>query len=127
MAAARRIEAIMHAELARVGGQEFRTPVVQPAALWDATGRYQEYGPLMLRVADRAGRPLVVAPTHEEAVADLARRAAARRSSCLMPSCCPPCGRCSDPRPAKRNPRACERRRRSHEMQNAVRCRLSGG
>ncbi len=74
MAVARRIEAIMHAELARAGGQEFRTPVVQPAALWEATGRYQEYGPLMLRAADRSDRPLVVAPTHEEAVAELARR-----------------------------------------------------
>jgi prolyl-tRNA synthetase len=74
LAVARRIEAIMHAELARAGGQEFRTPIVQPAALWEATGRYQEYGPLMLRLTDRAGRPLVVAPTHEEAVAELARR-----------------------------------------------------
>ncbi|MBX0330369.1 proline--tRNA ligase [Oscillochloris sp. ZM17-4] len=74
MAVARRIEAIMHAEMARAGGQEFRTPIVQPAALWEATGRYQEYGPLMLRASDRAGRPLVVAPTHEEAVAELARR-----------------------------------------------------
>ncbi|NNJ12605.1 proline--tRNA ligase [Chloroflexales bacterium ZM16-3] len=74
MAVARRIEAIMHEELARIGGQEFRTPIVQPAALWEATGRYQEYGPLMLRASDRSGRPLVVAPTHEEAVAELARR-----------------------------------------------------
>ncbi|NTV65300.1 MAG: proline--tRNA ligase [Oscillochloris sp.] len=74
MAALRRIEAIIHEELARAGAQEFRTPVVQPAALWEASGRYQQYGPLMLRAADRAARPLVIAPTHEEAVADLARR-----------------------------------------------------
>lgn len=74
MAVARRIEAIMHAEMARAGAQEFRTPVVQPAALWEASGRYARYGPLMLRAADRAARPLVVAPTHEEAVAELARR-----------------------------------------------------
>jgi len=74
MAAARRIEAIVHEELAAIGAQEFRTPVVQAAALWEATGRYAEYGPQMLRLEDRGGRPLVVAPTHEEAVAELARR-----------------------------------------------------
>jgi prolyl-tRNA synthetase len=74
MAAARRIEAIMHAELARIGAQELRTPVVQPASLWEQTGRYAEYGPQMLKLADRSERPLVVAPTHEEAIAELARR-----------------------------------------------------
>lgn len=74
MAAARRVEAIMHQELARAGGQELRTPVVQPAALWEQTGRYAEYGPQMLKLADRSERALVVAPTHEEAIAELARR-----------------------------------------------------
>jgi prolyl-tRNA synthetase len=74
MAAARRIEAIMHAELATIGAQELRTPVVQPAALWEQTGRYAEYGPQMLKLSDRSERPLVVAPTHEEAIAELARR-----------------------------------------------------
>jgi prolyl-tRNA synthetase len=70
----RRIEAIMHEEMARIGVQEFRTPVVQSSELWEQTGRYEEYGPLMLRFADRADRPLIFAPTHEEAVAGLARR-----------------------------------------------------
>lgn len=74
MAAARRIEALMHEEMARAGAQEFRTPVVQQAALWETTGRYAQYGPQMLRLADHTQRPLVVAPTHEEAVAELARR-----------------------------------------------------
>ncbi|NTU78538.1 MAG: proline--tRNA ligase [Chloroflexales bacterium] len=74
LAAARRIEAIMHEELARIGAQELRTPIVQPASLWEQTGRYAEYGPQMLKLTDRAERPLVVAPTHEEAIADLARR-----------------------------------------------------
>jgi prolyl-tRNA synthetase len=74
MAAARRIEAIMHEELAAIGAQELRTPVVQPAALWEQTGRYAQYGPQMLKLADRSERPLVVAPTHEEAIAELARR-----------------------------------------------------
>jgi prolyl-tRNA synthetase len=70
----RRIEAIMHEEMARIGAQEFRTPVVQPSELWEQTGRYAEYGPLMLRLTDRGERSLLVAPTHEEAVAELARR-----------------------------------------------------
>ncbi len=74
MAVVRRIEAIMHAELSRVGAAEFRTPVVQLAALWEQTGRYAQYGPQMLRLSDRAERPLIVAPTHEEAVAELSRQ-----------------------------------------------------
>src|SRR6185369_12512470 len=74
MRVARRIEAIMHQELARIDAQELRTPVVQAAALWEQSGRYVEYGPLMLRFADRSGRPFIVAPTHEEAIAALASR-----------------------------------------------------
>jgi prolyl-tRNA synthetase len=74
MRVARRIEAIMHQELARIDAQELRTPVVQAAALWEQSGRYVEYGPLMLRFADRSGRPFIVAPTNEEAIAALASR-----------------------------------------------------
>ncbi len=74
MLVARHIEAIMHVEMARIAGQEFRTPVVQSAALWEQTGRYAEYGPQMLRFQNRAEQNLIVAPTHEEAVAELARR-----------------------------------------------------
>ncbi len=74
MAVVRQIERILYREMAAIGGQEFRTPVVQPASLWQQTGRYEAYGDLMLRATDRAERPLVVAPTHEEAVAELARR-----------------------------------------------------
>ncbi|MBC8161933.1 MAG: proline--tRNA ligase [Roseiflexaceae bacterium] len=72
MAALRRIEAIMHEELAAIDGQEFRTPIVQAATSWQRSGRYADYGPLMLRAEDRSGRALVIAPTHEEAVAELA-------------------------------------------------------
>lgn len=74
MRVARRIEQIMHEEMERIGAQEFRTPVIQSAELWQKTGRYEQYGPLMLRFADRGARPLIFAPTHEEAVAELARR-----------------------------------------------------
>src|SRR5215211_3246595 len=74
MRVARRIEAIMHAEMARIEGQELRTPVIQQAAAWEQSGRYTQYGPLMLRMADRSDRALIFAPTHEEAIAELARR-----------------------------------------------------
>src|SRR5439155_27216687 len=74
MRVARRIEAIMHEEMARIDGQELRTPVVQSAAPWEQSGRSSEYGPLMLHFTDRSDRPLIVAPTHEEAIAALATR-----------------------------------------------------
>ncbi len=74
MRVARRIEAIMHEEMTRIGAQEFRTPVIQSSAAWEQTGRYEAYGPLMLRFSDRGERSLIVAPTHEEAVAELARQ-----------------------------------------------------
>jgi prolyl-tRNA synthetase len=74
MRVARRIEAIMHQQLAGIDGQELRMPVVQAAAAWQQSGRYTEYGPLILQIADRSERALIFAPTHEEAVAELARR-----------------------------------------------------
>jgi prolyl-tRNA synthetase len=74
MRVARKIEAIMHDELARIDGQELRTPVIQLAAAWEQSGRYHQYGPLMLRMTDRSERALIFAPTHEEAIAELARR-----------------------------------------------------
>jgi prolyl-tRNA synthetase len=74
MRVARRIEAIMHEEMARIDGQELRTPVVQSAAVWEKSGRYAEYGPLILQIADRSERALIFAPTHEEAIAALASR-----------------------------------------------------
>jgi prolyl-tRNA synthetase len=74
MRVARRIEAIMHEELARIDAQEFRTPIVQAAATWEQSGRYAAYGPAMLKLTDRSERALIIAPTHEEAVADLVRR-----------------------------------------------------
>src|SRR5262245_48909160 len=74
MRVARRIETIMHEELGHIDGQELRTPVVQATTPWEQSGRYAEYGPLILKFADRSERALIFAPTHEEAVADLARR-----------------------------------------------------
>ena len=69
----RKIEAIMRQEMEAVGAQDMMMPVVHPAELWQATGRWQSMGPNMGRLRDRAGRDLVLAVTHEEVVADLAR------------------------------------------------------
>ncbi len=69
----RKIEAIMRQEMEAVGAQDMMMPVVHPAELWQATGRWQSMGPNMGRLRDRTGRDLVLAVTHEEVVADLAR------------------------------------------------------
>src|SRR6266511_4347428 len=74
MRVARRIETIMHEEFARIDAQEFRTPLIQAATAWEQSGRYANYGPLMLRITDRSDRALIFAPTHEEAVTEVARR-----------------------------------------------------
>jgi len=69
----RKIEAIMRQEMEAIGGQDMLMPVVQPAELWQATGRWQRMGPNMARLRDRSGRDLALAMTHEEVVAALAR------------------------------------------------------
>ena len=69
----RKIEAVMRQEMEAVGGQDMMMPVVHPAELWQATGRWQSIGPDMGRLRDRAGRDMVLAMTHEEVVAALAR------------------------------------------------------
>jgi prolyl-tRNA synthetase len=69
----RKIEAIMRQEMEAAGAQDMMMPVVHPAELWQATGRWQSMGLNMGRLRDRAGRDLVLAVTHEEVVADLAR------------------------------------------------------
>lgn len=69
----RRLEAIIREEMDAIGGQELAMPVVHPAELWQATGRWQAIGPELGRLRDRGGRDLVLAMTHEEVVADLAR------------------------------------------------------
>jgi prolyl-tRNA synthetase len=69
-----KIEAIMRAEINLIGGQEITMPVVNPADLWRQTGRWQQIGAEMGRFTDRTGRDMVLAMTHEEVVADLARQ-----------------------------------------------------
>jgi len=71
----RKIERIMREEMDAIGGQEMNMPVVNPAEIWRATGRYDAPapGPTLVRFRDRAARDMVLAITHEEVVADLLR------------------------------------------------------
>ena len=69
----RRIETILREEMDRIGGQEITMPVVNPASVWQATGRWQKIGAEMARLQDREGRDLVLAMTHEEVIAALVR------------------------------------------------------
>lgn len=68
----RRIEAVLREEMDRVGGVELSLPLVQPAELWRATGRWDSIGAELVRLTDRRSRELVLAMTHEEVVASLA-------------------------------------------------------
>ena len=70
----RRIEAIIREEMNRAGGIELLMPVVQPAELWQETGRFQKYGPELMRVKDRHDRDFVIQPTSEEVITDIARQ-----------------------------------------------------
>jgi prolyl-tRNA synthetase len=70
----RKVEAIIREEMNRAGAVELLMPVVQPAELWQESGRFQKYGPELLRVKDRHGRDFVVQPTSEEVITDIARQ-----------------------------------------------------
>ena len=69
----RKVEAIIRDEMNQAGAQEVLMPVVQPAELWQESGRWQQYGPELLRMTDRHQRPFCLGPTHEEVITDLAR------------------------------------------------------
>jgi prolyl-tRNA synthetase len=69
----RKIEAIIREEMNRAGGIELLMPLVQPAELWQETGRWDKMGPEMLRVKDRHDRDFIIQPTSEEVVTDIAR------------------------------------------------------
>jgi len=70
----RKVENIIREEMNRAGGIELLMPVVQPAELWQETGRFQKYGPELLRVKDRHDRDFVIQPTSEEVITDIARQ-----------------------------------------------------
>ncbi|MGI6147984.1 MAG: proline--tRNA ligase [Limnochordia bacterium] len=69
----RKVEAIIREEMNRIGGQEVLMPIVQPAELWQETGRWNDYGEEMFRLTDRHNRQFCLGPTHEELVTDLVR------------------------------------------------------
>ncbi len=70
----RRIENIVREEMNRAGAVELLMPVVQPAELWMESGRWEQYGPELLRIKDRHQRDFIVQPTSEEVVTDIARQ-----------------------------------------------------
>ncbi len=67
------IENIMREEMNAVGGQEVRMPVVHPEDLWRESGRWDEFGPELLKFQDRTGSQLALAPTHEETITKMVR------------------------------------------------------
>ncbi len=70
----RKVEKIIREEMEAAGAVELLMPVVQPAELWAESGRFQAYGPELMRVKDRHGRDFVFQPTSEEVVTDIARQ-----------------------------------------------------
>ena len=70
----RKVEAIVREEMNAAGAQEVLMPAIQPAELWEESGRWSNFGPELLRLKDRHGRDFCVGPTHEEVITDVARR-----------------------------------------------------
>jgi prolyl-tRNA synthetase len=69
----RRVERVVREEMDRSGALELSMPVVQPAELWQESGRWEQYGPELLRIKDRHDRDFCLGPTHEEVITDLLR------------------------------------------------------
>jgi len=69
----KKVENIVREEMNNAGAIELCMPVVQPADLWQESGRWEQYGPELLRFVDRGDRPFVLGPTHEEVITDLIR------------------------------------------------------
>ncbi len=69
----RKVEAIVRDEMNNAGAQEVLMPVVQPAELWEESGRWEQYGPELLRISDRHTNSFCLGPTHEEVITDLIR------------------------------------------------------
>ncbi|WP_334044155.1 proline--tRNA ligase [Burkholderia ambifaria] len=69
----RKVEAIVREEMNRAGAIELLMPAVQPAELWQESGRWEQYGPELLRFKDRKDNDFVIGPTHEEVITDIAR------------------------------------------------------
>jgi prolyl-tRNA synthetase len=70
----RKVEAIVREEMNAAGALELLMPAVQPAEIWQESGRWEQYGPELLRFKDRHQRDFVIGPTHEEVITDVVRR-----------------------------------------------------
>lgn len=70
----RKVERVVREEMERAGALEVLMPMVQPADLWEESGRWNDYGPELLRLHDRNNRDFVLGPTHEEVISELARK-----------------------------------------------------
>ncbi|NNF51163.1 MAG: proline--tRNA ligase [Gammaproteobacteria bacterium] len=70
----RKVEQVVREEMDNAGALELLMPCVQPAELWEESGRWEQYGPELLRITDRHARDFCFGPTHEEVITDLARR-----------------------------------------------------
>ncbi|MEI6458652.1 MAG: proline--tRNA ligase [Pseudomonadota bacterium] len=70
----RKVETIVREEMNRAGALELLMPTIQPAELWQESGRWEQFGPELLRLKDRHDRDFVYGPTHEEVITDIARR-----------------------------------------------------
>ncbi|TXT24750.1 MAG: prolyl-tRNA synthetase [Rhodocyclaceae bacterium] len=70
----RKVENIVREEMNNAGALELLMPAVQPAELWQESGRWEQYGPELLRFKDRHQREFVIGPTHEEVITDVVRR-----------------------------------------------------
>ena len=71
--ALRKVEKVVREEMDAAGAQEVLMPTVQPAELWEETGRWYQYGGELMRIKDRHNRDFCIGPTHEEVITDLAR------------------------------------------------------
>ena len=69
----RKVEAVVREEMNKAGALELLMPAVQPAELWKETGRWEVFGPQMLKIKDRHDRDFCFGPTHEEVITDIAR------------------------------------------------------
>ena len=69
----KQVERIVREEMENIGAQELLMPMTQPAELWQTSGRYNDYGPELLRFVDRHERDFVLGPTHEEVITNLAK------------------------------------------------------
>ena len=81
----RKVEQVVREEMDASGSLEMLMPAIQPAELWQETGRWDDFGPLLLKITDRAGREFAYGPTHEEVITEFAR--AEVRSYKQLPIC----------------------------------------